>query len=241
MNDLIIPISPKVKKTSFKGSPYYNYSVLNYLKKKYPEACVIIPNVKNNKKLKHTDVSLRWIQTNSTDGHFSIPENYWNYFLKCEEKRFIIFPFGFDCSNYMGHANYMIYDKKTRSLERFEPYGVSKRTCTNPKYLDKKIEKLFNTNLGKNFIVNYYKPLDFLPEKSFQKLQEEEKKMSKKNDAPGGYCSAWSCWYAEMRLSNPDKNRRYIVIKALKFLENNNDSLTEYIRNYSSYIVSKCR
>ena len=103
------------------------------------------------------------------------------------------------------------------------------------------MKKLFNDNLGKDFIINYYKPLDFLPEKSFQKLQEDENKMSKKNDAPGGYCSIWSCWYAEMRLSNPDKNRRYIVIKALKYLENNNESLTEYIRNYSSYIVSKCR
>jgi hypothetical protein len=41
----------------------------------------------------------------------------------------------------MGHANYMIYDKKTKSLERFEPYGLSKRSCTNPKYLDKKIIK----------------------------------------------------------------------------------------------------
>lgn len=237
MNDFKIPRSPKVKRTPFKGSPSYNFSVLKYLKRKYTKYCVIIPKVTTSlNNLKHTDVSLRWVQTGEKDGHFSIPKNYWDYFERCEGKRFIIFPFGFNCSNYQGHANYMIYDRESRSLERFEPYGKSKRNCSNPKGLDSKIKRLFNQNLGKDFVKEYFRPLDYLSRKSFQALQESEGEMTK-YDPSGGYCAAWSCWYAELRLSNPNKNRKYVVKKALDELMKGDESLTEYIRNYSAHIA----
>jgi hypothetical protein len=243
-NDIVMPMSPKVKKTNFKGTPRYSFSILKYLKKKYKNiACVVVPKIKININLKHTDLSLRWIQTNDKEGNFSIPKNYWNYFRKCinNNSRFIIFPFGFNCTYNLGHANYIIYDKKYKSMERFEPYGKTKRKCTNPKNIDYKIEKLFNDNLsdGKDkFILKYYKPLDFLSKESFQRIQENEKDMGE-NDPPGGYCVIWSCWYAELRLNNYCKNRKYLVDSALKNIIEKNTSLTEYIRNYSEDIVKK--
>lgn len=239
MSVLIMPMSPRVKKTSFKGSPQYNLSVMKYLKNKYKNACVIIPNV-NSLKISHLDVSLRWVQKNEKDGHFSIPKNYWSYFSKCKNVRFIVFPFGFSCSNFMGHANYMIYDRQNKSLERFEPYGKSFKSCSNPANIDNKIKKLFNENLG-NFVEKYYKPLDFLNTRSFQRIQEDEGEMEDKKDPPGGYCAIWSCWYAELRLSNPDKNRSYVVRNALKKLKDNELSFTEYIRNYTENIVRNCK
>ena len=240
MSDLKMPMSPRVKKTSFKGSPQYNLSVMNYLKNKYKNACVILPSVKN-KKFSHIDVSLRWIQKDEKGGHFSIPDNYWNYFSKCMNKRFIVFPFGFSCSNFMGHANYMIYDRDTKSLERFEPYGKSFKSCSNPTNIDNKIKKLFNDNLKSDFVENYYKPLDFLHTRSFQRIQEDEEEMSDGSDPPGGYCAIWSCWYAELRLSNPDKNRKYVVKNALAKLKNSDLSFTEYIRNYTENVVKNCK
>lgn len=237
--------SPKVEKTSFKGNPKYNLCVLNYLKNKYKDCCVIIPKF-NKRSITHRDISLRWVQNDNcgedgcNTGYFSIPNNYWKYFSKCKNKRFIIFPFGFDCSNFLGHANYMIYDRETKSLERFEPYGKTKRICTNPYNLDIKIKELFNKNLGKDFIKNYYKPLDFLKHKSFQNIQESEKEMIK-TDPTGGFCSIWVCWYVDMRLSNPDINRKKLVSKAIKYLLNSDESLTKYIRNYSMRIVKYCK
>ena len=107
--------------------------------------------------------------------------------------------------------------------------------------IDSKIKKLFNDNLSDNekFILKYYKPLDFLEENSFQRIQENEKEMTKENDPPGGYCVIWSCWYAELRLSNCDKNRKCIVKLALKNIQKNNITLTQYIRNYSVEILKK--
>lgn len=265
MSDINLPMSPKVKKTNFKGSPHYNLSVMKYLKNKYKNACVILPDVKSKKDLSHRDVSLRWIQKNEKDGYFSVPNNYWKYFSKCTNKRFIVFPFGFSCSNFMGHANYMIYDTQNKSLERFEPYGKSFKSCSNPTNIDNKIKKLFNDNLKNmrmgmgtsvktskilagsdtgegypNFVETYYKPLDFLSSQSFQRLQEDEGEMRDENDPPGGYCSIWSCWYTELRLSNPDKDRKYIVKHAFKKLKESDLTLTEYIRNYAENVVKNC-
>ena len=149
---LILPESPKVKKTNFRGSPYYNLKVMKYLKKKFSNfACVIIPNISNIRDgyLDHTDVSLRWVQTSSKKGVFSIPEKFWKYFEQCPKIRFIIFPFGFTCLNKLGHANYIIYDRETKSMERFEPYGKAKSECANPNNLDYRIKKLFRF-LSKN-------------------------------------------------------------------------------------------
>ena len=239
MDIIKLPKSPKVKKTKFKGSPSYNLKVMKYLQKKYKDYCVIIPTISKSKNdLLHTDVSLRWIQTKGKNGYFSVPENYWEQFSKCSHKRFIIFPFGFTCVNNMGHAGICIYDKETRSLERFEPYGKSKRDCTNPFDIDNKLKKLFQDNLGNDFIKHYYKPLDFMPEKSFQSIQEDEGDFEKqKGDPEGGFCAAWVSWYAELRVGNPNKDRKRLVKIALEELKNNNQSITSYIRGYSTSLV----
>ena len=234
MKEIKLPHSPNVKKTNFRGSPERNLNAMKYLRKKFKDCCVIIPEV-NYKSFTHEDVSLRWIQTNKKSGHFSIPNGFWTLFTKCEDKRFIIFPFGFTCINNGGHANYIIYDKYTKSMERFESYGKSKRSCTNPIKLDIKIKKLFDENLGREFIKKYYKPLDFMTSKSFQSIQEDEKEYIL-GDPEGGFCAAFACWYAELRMSNPNKDRKRLVKIALERLQNNNISLTEYIRGYSTTI-----
>jgi len=239
--EIKLPLSPKVKSTKFRGSPIYNLKVIKYLQKKFPEYCIIIPNIKKINNLDHEDVYLRWIQTKGKQGYFSITENYWDIFTRCENKRFILFPFGFTCKKNGGHANYFIYDKDHKSLERFEPYGKTKRDCTNPFDIDNKILKLFKENLGNDFVEKYYKPIDFLGEKSFQKFQEDEGEMNKK-DPEGGFCAVWVAWYAELIMSNPNKDRKRLVKIALEKLNNNNNkSLTEYIRGFSMVIVNETK
>jgi hypothetical protein len=237
---IILPYSPTVKKTNFRGSAEYNLKVMKYLKKKYKNYCVIIPEVKNKKYIEHEDVSLRWIQTKGKEGYFSIPKNYWDLFQKCQNKRFILFPFGFSCADNQGHANYMIYDRDTRSLERFEPYGKTKRECTNPFNIDAKIKNLFQKNLGKDFIKIYYKPLDFLDSNSIQRKQEDEGEHAE-SDPTGGFCAAFVSFYAELRMENPNKDRKRVIKLAINSIKENYSSLTEYIRGYSQNIVKETK
>lgn len=235
-SEIKLPVSPNVKKTSFKGSAKFNLKVLKYLKNKYKDYCIIIPNL-NKRYFEHEDISLRWIQTNGKNGYFSIPDDYWKLFNRCENKRFIIFPFGFSCLNNRGHANYMIYDKLEHSLERFEPYGKANRDCANPYDIDVKLKNLFNKHLGKDFVRKYYKPLDFLGEKSFQRYQEDEGE-TKRGDPEGGFCAAWVAWYTELRLTNPNKDRKRLVKVALEELKYNDKTMTDYIRGYSYKIAN---
>ena len=57
--------------------------------------------------------------------------------------------------------------------------------------------------MGKDFIKEYYKPIDYLPDLCVQALQELEITEMKSTD-PVGFCAAWSAWYTDLRLSNPN-------------------------------------
>lgn len=258
-----------VKTTKFQGNSYFNTVGMYYLSHKHDDICVIfnepyqtdstitthwldegehehndscvlLPKSLNMIPYNQTDVSLRWIQTKN-GGYISVPkpeDKFWLNFNKCSNKRFVVTPFGYNCLD-SGHANYLIYDKKSKTLERFESYGEVDTSCLDNPDIDKSIEKLFKKNLGEDFIMNYRKPLDFLPKKNLQTYQENENEMQK-ND-PVGFCSVWSLWYVDLRLLNPSVPSKTLIEKAfsiLKKIKNKTGlSLTQFIRNYSNWIV----
>ena len=104
--------------------------------------------------------------------------------------------------------------------------------------MDKKIFELFHEKLGSELLY-YYPPQAFLPAENFQTKQEKEKEWIKRNedDEPVGYCAAWSAWYIDLRLSNPDIDRETLVKIAMKKLESLPINFTTFIRNYSGMIV----
>jgi serine/threonine protein kinase len=239
---VIIPTGIKSHETTFIGSPYYSIIAMLYIQKKYKNiAYVILPDVKCKNKcsnVSHKDISLRWIQTrvNSNDGYISVPKDFWSYFdVDCFKKRFIIFPFGFSCSDDSGHSNFIIYDCKNKTIERFEPYGLPTKICLKPKDIDTKIMKLFQANLGKDFIKEYHKPLDFLPKESFQTIQEERDGFEKSD--PDGFCSVWAVWYIDLRLANADLDKKELIKLVRKNIMQKNHS--NLIRDYSMLLVNK--
>jgi hypothetical protein len=217
------------------------------------EACVLLPKRLADIPDDQKDVSLRWIQEkkkkrkiltaedlneNDDHGYISVPKNFFNKFTQCPSKRFIVFPFGYNCTD-SGHANYMLYDRKLKSMERFETFGRINSVCLNPPNLDKKILELFINKFGTDFIKNYYTPLSYLPDENFQTIQEREKEWIDRDEEeePVGYCSVWSAWYIDLRLSNPDIDREKLVQLALNKLNKLPITLTSFIRNYSSMLV----
>lgn len=258
-----------VDSTKFQGNAYYNTIGMYYLSHKHDDicvifnepyekdititahwldegdhehndACVLLPKSLNMIPLNQTDVSLRWIQTNN-GGYISVPKpeyKFWQNFNKCSNKRFVVTPFGYNCLD-SGHANYLLYDKQHKSLERFEAYGEVDTSCLNNPEIDKSIEAIFKKNLGNDFILKYKKPLDFLPKNNLQTLQENENEMKK--DDPVGFCSVWSLWYIDLRLLNPSIPSKKLIELASsslkKMKKENGISLTQFIRNYSNWIV----
>jgi hypothetical protein len=244
-------IIPKHKdnasKTNFFGSPWYNLVVMLYLKFKFPNECVVLPYdgsiIKNPSD--HNEISLRYDQKQKK---ILVPKYFWKNFNKCnnnacklnscnlENNRFIVFPLGFNCKDDSGHQNYIAYDTKLKTMERFEPHGgqVSSDKCINVD-IDKMLKELFINKYGPNIILKYYKPIDFLPKIGFQTYQDRENKMIKTD--PSGFCAAWSAFFAELRLSNPNVDRKELIQLVFSNLKKNEKSLTDFIRNYADFIT----
>jgi len=127
----------------------------------------------------------------------------------------------------IAHANVLIYDKKFFSLERFDPHGFNDKFDTP--LLDLILPDFFSYYLPIN---NFYTPLSYCPRISFQLREEIIEKLS---TDPGGFCSAWTLWYIDLRLSNPDISRQEIVQFAINNISNSG-SFKNFIRNYSSFI-----
>ena len=95
--------------------------------------------------------------------------------------------------------NSLLHDTTNNTLERFESY--SGRDGNYDKKVDDVIKSYFPT-------VTYIKPLDYCPRVGVQDLDE----LRQMNDYdPIGYCSYWSSWYLDYRLSNPDYSREQLI------------------------------
>jgi hypothetical protein len=246
--NVVIPsVVKKVEKTEFLGTPYEALVALLYLDSKFSDYEFAIPskyskkhNVGLMKPKLHEEISIRWVEALS---ELLIPKNFFTVYSEClkKTKQFVVCPFGFSCTT-MGHANYLIYDKLNKSMERFEPHGDITlifdklpflKTCILSN-IDDKIREEFSTQYGDDFIETYYKPCDFMPRQSFQSLQESLGDMIATD--PGGFCASWAVWYVDLRLSNPDIKPYNLVRQTIADLNEKCESLTSFIRNYSSFI-----
>jgi ankyrin repeat protein len=164
-------------------------------------------------------------------------DNFHQNFKKClnnKNIRFIIIPLGIEIEK-GSHANYLIFDKKTYELERFEPYGSGTpyKFNYNNKLLDNLLSFKFS-EIDNN--IKYINPDKYLPKIGFQYFDIYESKTSKIGD-PAGFCALWSIWYTDMRMKYPDVNRKSLVNKLLKEIKMKGISFKNLIRNYSHDII----
>ena len=142
------------------------------------------------------------------------------------------------------HANVLIYDRKNKTLERFDPHGYNKASL--PSYQSKVMDKDINSYFESKTTINeYIGPIDFCPKwkqwKSFgiayQKIQGLEKFKNFK-----GSCATWVLWYIDLRLMNPDIPRETIIKKSINDINESSPSFTSFIikvYNYYNRISNK--
>jgi ankyrin repeat protein len=132
------------------------------------------------------------------------------------------------------HANILVYDKVTNILERFEPYGLIP-------YLDGDNLNKFIENIGKECInknLTYIKPIDMKNVIGPQVISDDSNYNIKKLGDPNGYCLAWTFWFLETRVSNPDTNTKDLlenmISNVIKPNSVDGDKLfIDFIRNYA--------
>lgn len=154
--------------------------------------------------------------------------------------RFIFLKITLVASPQSTHANILIIDKKNRIVDRFEPYG------TVPYLENEKLDDLLKKRLipflehELHDKVEYLGPKESLGGRSFQVLSNDSSLKVKNLGDPNGYCLAWTYWYLEMRVANPDIHPKKLIKKAIKKIVESYDQTVQgehrfiyFIRNYS--------
>ena len=160
--------------------------------------------------------------------------------LLSDKIRFIYFKLTLVVSTSGTHANIILYDKHKGIMERFDPYGYI--PYLDIKNLDILLKEYFSSILPKNNFT-YLTPHDFMGKISFQTISNDGEYSVKRLGDPVGFCLAWTFWYMDMRLSNPDIHPKKLVKEAIDKIINNNKANVDgdyifinFIREYASLL-----
>lgn len=134
-------------------------------------------------------------------------------------------------NNDLKHANILLYDFKNLTIERFEPYGNDG--------IESEIDEILEEELTWNTGLKYLKPQDYLPRPGYQLLSNENNIYNQKVGDFGGFCLGWCIWYVEHRLKNNKIDVITLNKKTLEKLLRLDDSLNEFIRNYSNKLFDE--
>jgi ankyrin repeat protein len=162
--------------------------------------------------------------------------NYDKIFNKCvkSKTRFIVIPLGIELKS-GSHSNYLIYDKTTNEIERFEPHGGTTPIGFNynSHLLDESLIKYFKT-INNN--IKYIRPEDYIPKIGFQIMDSYETNNKRIGD-PGGFCALWSIWYVDQRLTYQELDRKTLINELFKHISISGISYKNMIRNYARDIL----
>ena len=115
----------------------------------------------------------------------------------------------------LGHANLLIYRQKNNVIEHFEPHGSRFRTPTkNMKYINKKLDEfisILNTELPQQSQVQLVRANDVCPIFDGFQVLEEKSTIPKLEIQGKGYCAAWSMFFTELSLKNPNYSSNELI------------------------------
>ncbi len=216
------------KNLDIRGSLKYEINGLKYILSKHKNICIYMPSNPTYK----TDFMIEWSCIGKTYRKRSLYINplIINNLQSCLSNPNIRYGAVLMSINYKdgckkrgkdsSHANVLIYDKVTNTIERFDPIG-GYRSKYNNNQLDNRLERYFS-----KYNINYLKPDLFCPFNSFQRIQGKEKQFRH------GLCASWTIWYIDLKLSNPlIQDSSQLIQLALDKLKNTK-SLTNFLLEY---------
>lgn len=168
------------------------------------------------------------------------------FYLKralAKQSRFVVMKLTLSPHISVLHANMIIYDKQTNRLTRFEPYGDW--DIVDSYNLDKKILETFKSSLDSKQIqtLKYIRPSEYLDKAKFQSVSLGDNPDYQNLGDPAGYCLAWSYWFLELKLLNPDIDEKSLIHNAFNKIINDSNNLNNpmlyYIRGYAKHLDNK--
>lgn len=218
------------------------------------------------------------ISTRSKNRTLKVPKGFQASFMRCVNNpsiRFIVIPVkfvhleckdGINAATAQAHAGMILFDKKTQTMERFEPFG----------FLDIYDNNEFDIEFA-NWIINapenqqlpikhYLGATEICPREGFQYFQEQTQhgNLSGKDEAQffdllamndsffknvsmqssrgnliTNFCSIWSNWYANLRMSNPSFAPATVIEKSIGLLKADPRGMSAFILRYTTFVRSE--
>jgi len=112
----------------------------------------------------------------------------------------------------ISHANSILFDKKKKLVELFEPHGALTESTTMNGYvgaykiIDKNLERFIKDNFPE---YKYISPQEYLPSYGLQV----------KVDAYNGLCVTWNILYIHYKLLNPDISSKNLIDHINKYVK----------------------
>jgi hypothetical protein len=232
--------------TEISGSRQEDMASILFIAKRYDNVCTSLPsNFNEMKKMLREDFGIVFIADKGKED-IMVRFDLFPKIIKCK-KRFFLIPMNIKTHDKEGniktsHANFLIFDLYEKSLERFEPIGIDD-TLVKKKH-DDGIFKMFQTYCGKDEngedrLLKYYPPSSFCPKlgPQWQDRYEEIHIKNKLSGDPIGFCAAWTIWYVNLRLLNPDIDRKSVLSESSILITEEFVSFRDFIRNYSKFIT----
>lgn len=261
--ELLTPdINPSTK---FGYVPYgiYSDALLKYINSKFKNACVLVSSFKsydidtsrgsdynylfaNRDKLDHFSIIVAANIDTKNVTIFADPTDIRKKFQECLQRTnkpdFIIINLSISYlggTSREGHANMLIYNVKTREIERFDPQTAT----TEMRDLDEKLKEWLFEALP-NDILYYRKPSEYCPDpnlfQAYQNKQYYDRLLDEpagkySTDDPTGFCNTWSLWYIMQKLSYPLLTSRQVIELSMNKIKNLDD-VTAFIDNWAKFL-----
>tara|TARA_B110000977_G_C11083186_1_gene493621 strand:+ start:195 stop:953 length:759 start_codon:yes stop_codon:yes gene_type:complete len=133
------------------------------------------------------------------------------------------------------HANGLLYDAKSKNLQRYEPHGVDgpayvNISCTVVKKIKHAFENIFGVKIKR-----FEQPVSTCPKIGFQKLQKFGLLFNAKFNRQwkiSGYCAAWCVYYMILRANNPTYTSKALQTQAFEDYENTSDYIHQFYYDF---------
>ena len=172
--------------------------------------------------------------------------------IKNLDTKIIIIPVQLIFDNGGGHANVLIYRKNLNQIEHFEPHGqnFSKKQENINKIIEKWM-KYFVLVINARLQVIKKPQIKFIESSEvcpyidgLQNLEGFSDLIKIVNVEPGGYCAAWSLFFTELCLKNPEIPSSTLINYIFNTLQSMSNTekknyLKNVIRGYSVFINEK--
>jgi hypothetical protein len=142
------------------------------------------------------------------------------------------------------HSNFLIYREKYNHIEHYEPHGMyyqmneDDSDTISIQLMISQFVKAINDELKSNslHLVKLVTTNDTCPTMGFQFFESSSELVKDETKEPHGYCSAWSMFFTELCLKNPEVPIKELYRTILRYIRSQKETPIVHDVDFANYL-----